>query len=40
LKMNDENYPWDLLKVNDLIIEDEWWKLLKMNDFDYWRWMM
>jgi len=38
--MNDENYPWDLLKVNDLIIEDEWWKLLKMNDFDYWRWMM
>jgi hypothetical protein len=43
LKVNDKDFPHDLLKVNDQdllwdqwfrFIDDEWFKLLKINDKD------
>jgi hypothetical protein len=45
LMMNDQYFPYDLLEVNDYdywwwmiqIIDDESFKLLNMNVFDYWR---
>jgi hypothetical protein len=36
MKLIDDN-EW--LRLSIRYIEDEWWKLLMMNDSNYWRWV-
>jgi len=41
--IDDEWWELSIRFIEDewyIFIEDEWCRLLKMNDVDYWRWMM